>query len=429
MSHFSRLRLLLGINIFWLALSALSDGLNALVLPARLLQLQGEASATTLGLVTFTGLLLAMLLQPLAGQTSDRLRARWGRRGLLAAGTALVLLGLALFAGSGTLLLVLASYLLVQGAASVAQAAQQGFIPDLVTPERRGAASGLKSFMDLTGALVGFAVLGELLGKGEIRPALLALMGITVTALILTLLLVREPAGVGAGSGNVTLRGAFRLDWRRHRAFVWLVAARFLFLLGTYAVGRFLLLFVAARLDLEAGDAAAQTGRVLAALTLVAVLAAIPAGWAADRFGRMPLMVAGSLLSAAGVFPLIWAGSEVQILLFGSFMGLGSAAFAGANWALAADLVPQAEAGRFLALANFGTAGATATAGLFGPLVDWGNRVQNGVGYTLLFIAATAAFLASLLALRPVAAERQQAGRLPAGSADRRAVIGAETEP
>ena len=403
MSRLSRLRLLVGINIFWLALSALSDGLNTLVLPARLLQMQGETPATTLGLLTFAGLLLAMLVQPLAGQLSDRLRPRWGRRGLLAAGAALAMLGMLLLAGSETLLLVLASYLLVQGAASVAQAAQQGFIPDLVAPEKRGAASGVKIFMDLSGALVGFAVLGELLRSGEIRPALLALLAITIAALLLTLVLVREPAPEATPGGRVTLRGAFQLDWRRHRAFVWLVGVRFLFLLGTYAVGRFLLLFVADRLGLDAGNAAAEAGRVLAVLTLVAVLPALPAGWAADRLGRIPLMAAGSLLSAAGVLLLIWAQDEGQIMLFGSLMGLGSAAFAGANWALTADLAPPEEAGRFFALANVGTGGATAAAGLFGPLVDWGNRMASGMGYTLLFVAATAAFLASLAALRPLA--------------------------
>jgi MFS family permease len=406
MSRLARLRLLVGINIFWLALSALSDGLNTLILPARLLQMRGETTATTLGLLTFAGLLLAMLVQPLAGQLSDRLRPRWGRRGLLAAGAALAMLGLVLLAGSETVLLVLASYLLVQGAASVAQAAQQGFIPDLVAPEKRGAASGMKIFMDLSGALVGFAVLGELLRSGEIGPALLALLAITLAALLLTLLLVREPVQEARPGGRVTLRGAFQLDWRRHRAFAWLVGARFLFLLGTYAVGRFLLLFIADRLGLDAGSAAAEAGQVLAVLTLVAVVPALPAGWAADRLGRIPLMAAGSLLSAAGALLLMWARDAGQIMLFGSLMGLGSAAFAGANWALTADLAPPEEAGRFFALANIGTGGATAAAGLFGPLVDWGNRAEAGMGYTLLFVAATAAFLASLAALRLVAIQR-----------------------
>src|SRR5215210_6727120 len=83
-----RARLLLGISIFWLALSLLFDGLNTLVLPNQLLILAGDrgnamGKATVLGLLTFVGLLAGMIVQPMAGAWSDRMRPRWGRRGPL----------------------------------------------------------------------------------------------------------------------------------------------------------------------------------------------------------------------------------------------------------------------------------------------------------------------------------------------------------
>ena len=88
--------------------------------------------------------------------------------------------------------------------------------------------------------------------------------------------------------------------------------------------------------------------------------------------------------------------------MFGGLMALGSAAFAAANWALTADVVPPAEAARFFGLANFGTAGAAAAAGLFGPVVDWANAIGPGAGYgyTLLFVASAFVFIASAFALR-----------------------------
>jgi hypothetical protein len=61
--------------------------------------------------------------------------------------------------------------------------------------------------------------------------------------------------------------------------------------------------------------------------------------------------------------------------------------------------VPRAEAGRFFGLANVGTMGAAAVAGLLGPLVDVGNARSPGAGYT---VALTAAALASLGALAVV---------------------------
>jgi fucose permease len=294
--------------------------------------------------------------------------------------------------------------LLIQVAASVAQAAQQGFLPDLVATGWRGTAAGFKLFMDLGGALLGFVVLGQLLGAGQTTPALLTIGGVVVVTFLLTVALVREPSPSAAPDwGRVTLVDAFQLDLRRHRAFVWLVASRFLFLLGTYIVGRFLLFFVTDRLGLDPGRATKEAGSLLAALTLLTVALSLPAGWAADRLGRVPLMLAGAIVSALGALLLIVAGSTTHILLFGGLMAVGSAAFAGANWALIADLSPPAEAGRFYGLANVGTGGAAAAAGLVGPVVDWANGITPGAGYTALFVASALAFLASALALRRIA--------------------------
>jgi MFS family permease len=404
-----KLRLLIGISVFWVALSMLFDGLNTLLLPAHLLNVTGNnTTASALGLITFVGLFLGMLIQPAAGLFSDRMRPTWGRRGVLALGVVLLLASLLFFNFTRHVLIILIAYLLIQAAAAVAQAAQQGFIPDLILPQQRGVASGLKGFMDLSGAMLGFVLLGQLLGEGKLTLALIAIAAVIIVLFGLTLLLVREPTRAATpGETNsappLTLAAIFHLDVHRHRSFIWLVSSRFLFLLATYAVGRFLLLFVATRFSLDSTRAAEQSGNLLAVLALVTILAAVPAGWLADRFGRIPFMFAGALLSAIGVFLLIIASNQLQLILFGSLMALGSAAFAGANWALTADLVPPEEAARFFGLANFGTAGAAAAAGLFGPLIDWANGQADGSGYTLLFGLAAVLFIAALLPLRKVA--------------------------
>jgi MFS family permease len=258
--------------------------------------------------------------------------------------------------------------------------------------------------MDVVGATLGFVILGQLLGGGGTASALLVIGAALVLLFFLTVQLAREPARLAADFGRVSIADAFRFDIRRHRAFASLIASRFLFLLGTYAVGRFFLFFVADRLALAPNEAAAEAGALLGGLGLTTALAALPAGWAADRIGRVPLMVAGAGLSAAGVLLLTTASSSTTILLFGGLMALGSAAFSAANWALTADLVPPAEAARFMGLANFGTAGAAATAGLFGPLVDWANGRDLGTGYTALFVLAAVAFIASVVPLRAVVA-------------------------
>jgi MFS family permease len=93
-------------------------------------------------------------------------------------------------------------------------------------------------------------------------------------------------------------------------------------------------------------------------------------------------------------------------------MALGSAAFAGANWASTADLVPPGEAARFFGLANFGTAGAVAAAGFFGLLVDWANETSPGGGYVALLVVAGIIFVASAIAAW--ASQRSLGAWLPA---------------
>ena len=406
----ARVRLLLGISVFWLALSMIFDGINTLLLPNQLLALTGEANkATTLGLLTFVGLVIGMLVQPLAGAASDRLRPRVGRLGFMAFGVVLILAALAIFGIAPNLGAVLVGYTLIQITTNLAQAPQQGLMPDLVACEWRGRAAGLKGFMDIGGALLGFVVLGQLLGSGQTTLALLAIGAVVVLSFALAFLLVREPRGpVNFAVTRSNLRDAFRLDLHKHHTFAWLVVSRFLFLLGAYMVGRFFLFFVADRLGLEPGQAAKQAGGLLAALTLITVIGAPPAGWLADRFGRTPLMLTGAVLSAAGALWLIFVGSSLQILLSGGLMAIGSAAFASANWALAADLAPPHEAARFFGLANLGTAGAAAVAGLFGPLVDWANGLTPGAGYSALFVMAALAFAASAVVLRGVRSAVEQ---------------------
>jgi len=244
-----QIRLLFGISVFWLALSVLTDGINTLVLPLQIGGLTGQHNqATILGLVTFLGLLAGALIQPIAGAFSDKLYARLGRKGFIGIGLILSLLSLFLFAVLPSLGGAMVAYLAIQVSASIAQAGQQGLIPDLVDEHQRGLASGFKGFMDLAGATLGFVLLGQLLGSGKPLFAIEAIGGILILGYLLAVFLTPEDKANNARAVKMTavsLTEIFQLDLREHAAFVQLVVARFLFLLGIYVTGRFLLLFVA----------------------------------------------------------------------------------------------------------------------------------------------------------------------------------------
>jgi MFS family permease len=186
-----QIRLLFGINIFWLALSVLFDGVNTLVLPLQLSRLADQHNeATVLGLLTFVGLLAGAFTQPIAGAFSDRLLPLLGRQGFIAGGMLLSLGSLFLFATFQSIDGVIVSYLAIQASASIAQAGQQSLIPDLVDENQHGLASGLKGFMDLTGAMLGFILLGQLLGSGKSLLAVGVIGGILILTYTLAVLLI-----------------------------------------------------------------------------------------------------------------------------------------------------------------------------------------------------------------------------------------------
>ena len=401
---FRRTRLLLGVSIFWLALSMLLDGLNTLVLPTQLSRLVDQGTqATILGLLTFVGLLAGALVQPVAGALSDRWRPVLARKWFIGIGLSLSILSLILFALTRNLVGMTISYLAIQISASFAQAGQQGLIPDLVSEEQRGLASGLKGFMDITGAMLGFLILGQLLGSGSAVPAIVAMVGTLIMTYLIAIWLIpgdKPASGEVAKTNPIPLGRVFHLDRRQHADFIRLLISRFLFLLGIYATGRFLLLFVADRLKLPAGQAAEQAGTLLAGLALITILVSPITGWLADRMGRFSLMLAGGALGAVSALLLIGANHPGQILLFGGFMSLGSAAFSGGSWAALADFVPKDEPARFFGLANFSTAGSAAIAGLLGPVVDSVNRAFPGQGFSVLFMIAALAFLVSAFPIR-----------------------------
>jgi MFS family permease len=365
------LRRAIGVSIGWLGISMVADSLPALLLPHQLLA-DGNADATTLGLITLAAIGIAAMLQPVAGWVSDRT----GRYVVIVAGTIIAVIGLALLLAPGR---AVAGTFVALGGVSIAQAGQQALLPDRVRSDWRGRAGGLKSAFDVAGAFAGFLFLGALLGRGQSALAAGALGAALVAGAVLTRVL----------AGGVA-QAALPREHRAHdgsAAFVRLIAARFLFLLGIYAVGRFLLLFIADRFRLGADAASGEAGLVLALLALVTIVASVPSGWLADRIGRRPLMVGGGVVGALGIALLPIAGSMESVLAFGALMALGSAAFGSASWAMLADFVPSARAGRLMGAANLGTAGAAAAAGLFGYLVD-------AAGFGPTFAAAAAMSLA-----------------------------------
>lgn len=395
----------ISMNVYWFGLSFMWNGLHPIVLPALLLCFVPESLKNTyLGGLTFGGLILAMIAQPLAGGISDRFHLHWGRRRpWILVGTLFSLLFLAGMALAGGFWMLLVAYTLLQIASNGAHGPAQGLIPDLVPKERHGLAAGIKNLFDMGGLVAASLVAGKLMGDGNFGLAFAVIGGILAASAAVTILATPEPPASASdkSAAGYSLRDLLRVDFEAHTDYVRLIISRFFVLLGIYAVQSFAQYGI--RDWLGVSNAAGVTGNLLATIGVALTVLVFPAGLLSDRFGRRGLNLFAGGLAAAGIFLLILVRSVSSLYFFGGIIGAATGVFVSVNWALATDLIPKNEAGKYLGLSNLATAGAGAASRLAGPLIDLFNGLRPGsyLGYPALFILASAStLLGTLLLLR-----------------------------
>jgi len=405
------------ITIFGFALSALWSSLHAIILPLRLLDFVAESQKNTyLGLLTFTGLLLAIIVQPIAGAISDRSGFSWGRRRpYILIGAILVVLLLPGIGFCGSYVAIFIIYCLVQVSSNTAQGPYQAFIPDLVPEGRRGLASGVKTLLEVLGGvalLYPVAFFMERYSPGEgaswLWMALSALAIALLGVMIATVITVRERPGVGGSQLPLlsTLYKSFQIDIKANRNFVWFLVSRLFILMAFTTLQTFALYFL--RDVVEVASPAAATAK-FSIVAVAGMLAAVyPAGRLSDRVGRQPIAVTSGLVSALGISLIfLFQHSYTLIMLCGGLVGIAFGAFMSTNWALATDLVAKGEEARYLGLTNLATAGGGALARLIGPVIDFFNTYDTKLGYQIMLLACFIYFVVGSLLLLKIKVPRQ----------------------
>lgn len=392
------------LNIYSFALTVTANSLHPIILPVLVREMAPRAwKATYLGFLTFSGLVVAILVQPVMGALSDCFTHRWGRRRpFILIGTLLSLAFLAVIALATSYWVLLTGVLLLQFASNTAQAPYQGLIPDLVPEGRRGTASGVKTLMEGAGVVVAAPLAGYLMGRGERLLAFGLLMALLLVTMLITVLGVREEPLKEWPSKSLlaTLLGTFNVDVHKHPGFVWWLLNRFLFFVGLSSLQTFILYFIEDVVRLP--DPAAAAGNLMAILGLGVALIILSAGYLADRVGQKPLLVASGLGAALGVFLLPSARGYAGLLAYGGLIGASAGVFVSTSWALATNLVPPGEAARYLGVTNLATAGGSAVARLGGPIIDVFNAYRAGLGHTVVFAINGLCFLLATLAILQV---------------------------
>jgi len=246
-----------------------------------------------------------------------------------------------------------------------------------------------------------------ILGMGEgVKLTGRLMEGITSTTLLFIILgaagLAAMALAVGLGVW-ISVRISVGQAARNNPSFTWWVVNRLAYLVGAINLTSFVVYFLQARLSLPKEKAAGPAATLMLIVGVFIMVLALVSGWLADRFSHKRLVAVAGLVAALGTLIAILAPDLRIIYIGGCFIGAATGIFYTANWALGTELVPKAEAGRYLGISNLAGAGAGAVgAYIGGPIADYLTvhaPESPGLGYVLLFAIYGALFLLSIVAL------------------------------
>lgn len=413
------LREMVFLSGLWFGISYLWNPLALFILPAIVRDLTHPITlhlgplAPTLNKNTYLavleglGTIFAVVWQPAIGAISDRSTFAIGRRRpYIAVGALGVVICLCLMAIVPSFWMLFVIYSALQLFSNTCQGPYQGMLPDQVPDDQRGQASGYYGALQMAGLVLAAILIGVVIPD--------RLRWISILSIALVVAVTAAMAVFGVPDVRTTRRSSqtlgksialsFVLDVKRYPDFAWLMVSRLLFLIALVGIQRFALNFLQDSFNLSADAAKRDTGYLLIIIVTVAAVVSLSAGYLSERYGRKRFVAAACLIGAVGAGLMIFASTIPLVLIFGVILGLGFGIFLSVDWAFATDLIPKAEAGRYMGVSNIATASSGILAGfLLGPIIDIVNKGGTGAaGYRVMFGISAAFFLIAFLTLRPV---------------------------
>jgi len=274
-------------------------------------------SVFTVGVIEGLAEATALIVKVFSGALSDY----WGKRkGIVLFGYALGALTKPLFAVASGAGLVISARLIDRVAKGIRGAPRDALIADIVPPEVRGAAFGLRQSLDTVGAFLGplLAVGLMLLWANDYRAVFWVAVIPGLMAVVLLLFGVQEPqASKNAQVSNPISRENLK---RLGPAYWWVVGIG-----AAFTLARFSEAFLILRAE-QTGVSVALVPLVMVAMNVVYAGCAYPFGWLSDRVSHAKLLALGLVVLIIGDLVLAMGNQGVNLLagmaLWGIHMGM-----------------------------------------------------------------------------------------------------------
>ena len=285
-------------------------------------------SALAVGLIEGLAEATALMVRVFSGALSDYIGKR---KGLTVFGYALGALSKPFFAITSLAGVVLAARLIDRVGKGIRGAPRDALIADLVQPDMRGAAFGLRQSLDTLGAFIGplLAVGLLLLFADNFRMVFAIAVIPAVMAVMILLIGLREPAKQNRPKSENPLRWE-NLN-RMGAAYWWIVAIG-----AAFSLARFSEAFLVLKAQ-QSGIALAFVPLVMVAMNFVYTSCAYPFGKLSDSishtrllaFSLLVLLIADLVLSIDGHWTLVLLGVSFWGVHLGMSQGLLAAMIAG----------------------------------------------------------------------------------------------------
>ncbi len=366
------------LNAYWVPLHFQDTALITIAVPAAVVQMTPQDHVRVFAVIAALVSFVSMIVPPIAGAISDRLR-RQGvpRRVPILIGAALDVACLIMMAEVHNLGLFMTFLLLATVGANISLAAYQALFPEAVPQAAWGSVSGIRSVAMVVGTIVGLGV-----AAGTIPDSTFIGIAVAIGLGAFTLFAIAEHPIPDQPEEHAHVS-----DW--HDFTIVFVARGFL-AFGLALLMTFVLYFF--RDILHVSNPSGATGLVAFASLFGAIASGIYLGWLSDRVPRKIVVALSGIpmiLAAAGFASL---PQERWMYVFGVLFGIGFGGIMSTGWALAIDSVPKLrDVARDLGIWGIAQNFPAVIAPLAGGLIL--NAYHGSItGYRFLFFAAAASF-------------------------------------
>ncbi|RJP25092.1 MAG: MFS transporter [Candidatus Abyssobacteria bacterium SURF_5] len=357
---------------------------------------------TRLGLMSGAGNIMVIILIPLIGALSDRTTSEMGRRRpYYIAAASMMAVFIMLMVYSGNYLFLLALIVLMHAAAAL-WFPNRALVRDIVPIERRGRVSGLIQIANLIGMMSAHVLAPRLVEAGRLLLLAIIAGAVNVVSNLWVALAIREPAPAFRSARPAdSWKEIYFPKLESGDGLKRLAAFNLLTQMGMVAMVCFLLYFIKDQVD------PVHFNKTFGTVVLIAMTAAIPSsfgsGVIADRLGRKRVLLIGCLLQLACILNfLISPRLHSTLYISGLLYGLGNGAYLSMYWTLVSDLVPEADAGKYMGLMQYTFLIPWAIVPpALGPMVDRFGA-SSGPGYNILFVVIVFLLAGGLIMIRKI---------------------------